>query len=47
MTIGHILYMPSVANTHLMYTLDEGKMKGVRSGMGLFLSVGHLQKIRP
>jgi hypothetical protein len=27
-----------------MYTLDEGKRKGVGSGMGLFLSVGHLPK---
>jgi hypothetical protein len=27
--------------TNDMYPLDEGKRKGVGSGMGLFLNVGH------
>ncbi len=30
-----------------MFTLDEGKRKGVGCGMGLFLSGGHWPKIRP
>jgi hypothetical protein len=32
---------------HDMYTLDDGKRKGVGSCMGLFLSVGHWPKILP
>ncbi len=36
----------SVGNND-MYTLDEGKRKGVGSGMGLILSVGQWPKVRP
>jgi hypothetical protein len=33
--------------TNSMNTLDEGKRKVVRSGIGLFLGVGHWLKIQP
>ena len=41
----NIKYVQYVTND--MYTLDEGNRKVVESGMGLFLSVGHWQKIWP